>query len=733
LGITEKVFGWNDCFVVRCKMQAREKIVELLNGAAASITMLDVHDVSGVEEVQKTVDQIRSLAAGMEDTAAEARAAIGDAASKAIQVLQNVTAAGKDAAAVSIDSVTKAIMEMQEMVDHALQPPQIAPAAAPEAKPATLISEEDLPLVMDFVTEAAEHVETGEKALLAIEKNPGDKEAINQVFRSFHTIKGMAGFLNLTTIGSLAHAAENVLDMARKDKLSLTGSVADTILDAVDMMKKMIDELRSAAESQRPMAPQDGLDIMLRRLKDIVEGLSQAAAQPAPATPATAAPAAATAAPAAPMAEPAKCEAQTENAATVTPPAPAETTAPSASAAPAAATATARTAAATDEKIKVSTERLDLLINMVGELVTAQLMIADTVNSGNNGVDLGRKVGHQGKIVRELQELSMSMRMVPISGVFQKMSRLVRDLSHKAGKSVELVTIGEDTELDRSIVDNVSDPLVHMIRNSLDHGLEMPEERAKVGKVATGKVELRAFHQSGNIVIEIEDDGRGLNKDKILKKAIDNGIVQPGQELSEDEIFKLIFHAGLSTAEKITSVSGRGVGMDVVKKNVEALRGKVDIRSQLGKGTVFTIRLPLTLAVIDGQVVKVGSERYIVPLTSIVQSLRPEAKNISTVEGKGELALIRGELMPLIRLHQLFDVPDAQTDPAKALMMIVEEDGRKCGILVDDLLGQQQVVIKNLGGMLGRIAGVSGGAIMGDGHVCLILDVAGLMEASRKK
>jgi two-component system, chemotaxis family, sensor kinase CheA len=701
-------------------MQSKERLVELLNAAAASVTMLDASDLSGLTRVQETVSEIRSLAAGLDGAAAEARAAIGDSASRAMQVLGEVTAAGKDAAAGSIESVTKAIMEMQEMVDKALEPAPAPAAQTPvqEAKPASAaISEEDLPLVMDFIAEAAEHVETGEKALLAIEKNPTDKEAINQVFRSFHTIKGMAGFLNLTTIGSLAHAAENVLDMARKDKLSLTGLIADTILDAVDMMKKMIGSLRQAAESQTAIAPQDGLDAMLTKLKGIAEGRAPSEAPQPAAVPVAAAP----------VAAPVE-SVQTDQA----PATAAEVTQPAVQAAAPAASAARSTTS--DEKIKVSTERLDLLINMVGELVTAQLMIADTVNSGNNTiVDLGRKVGHQGKIVRELQELSMSMRMVPISGVFQKMTRLVRDLSHKAGKNVELVTVGEETELDRSIVDNVSDPLVHMIRNSLDHGLETPEERSKAGKAVTGKVELRAFHQSGNIVIEIEDDGRGLNKDRILQKAIDNGIVQPGQELSEDEVFKLIFHAGLSTAEKVTSVSGRGVGMDVVKKNVEALRGKVDIRSQLGKGTVFTIRLPLTMAVIDGQVVQVGSERYIVPLTSIVQSLRPEATNISTVEGRGEVALIRGELMPIMRLHRLFDVPGAQEDPAKALMMIVEEDGRKCGIMVDNLLGQQQVVIKNLGGMLGRIRGVSGGAIMGDGHVCLILDVAGLMEASRKK
>jgi len=265
-----------------------------------------------------------------------------------------------------------------------------------------------------------------------------------------------------------------------------------------------------------------------------------------------------------------------------------------------------------DEKIKVSTARLDNLINMTGELVIAQLMVSEQVNARTStDHTLNRKIGHQGKIIRELQELSMSMRMVPIASVFHKMARLVRDLSQKAGKNINFVTSGEETELDRSIVDKIADPLVHMVRNSTDHGVESAEDRVKAGKNPAGRIELRAFHQAGNIVIEIEDDGKGLDKDRVLKKAIDNGIVDPGQDLTDEEIFKLVFHAGLSTAQKITSVSGRGVGMDVVKKNIEALHGKIDISSTPGKGTTFTIRLPLTLAIIDGQIVTIGKGRYI--------------------------------------------------------------------------------------------------------------------------
>jgi two-component system chemotaxis sensor kinase CheA len=270
-----------------------------------------------------------------------------------------------------------------------------------------------------------------------------------------------------------------------------------------------------------------------------------------------------------------------------------------------------------------------------------------------------------------------------------------------------------------------------MVRNSVDHGIESLQQRAEAGKNPIGQVELRAFHQAGNIVIEIEDDGKGLDRERILKKAIDNGIVESGQDLSDEQVFKLIFHAGLSTAQKITSISGRGVGMDVVRKNIESLRGKIDISSIKGKGTIFTIRLPLTLAIIDGQIVKVGDDRYIIPINSIVQTHRPQANQLSSVQNRGEMVTMRGRLLPLVRLYNLFSTVPTTEDPTESLLVIVEEDGKKCCLLVDELLGQQQVVIKSLGEGLGKVKGVSGGAIMGDGKVSLILDIPGLMEVAQ--
>jgi chemotaxis methyl-accepting protein methylase/two-component sensor histidine kinase/chemotaxis signal transduction protein len=361
---------------------------------------------------------------------------------------------------------------------------------------------------------------------------------------------------------------------------------------------------------------------------------------------------------------------------------------------------------------------------MVGELVIAQSMVSqDLASFKNSDPRVERNIRHLDKITRELQDLSMSMRMVPVQGVFQKMARLVRDLSRKAGKEIELTIIGAETELDRNVVEAIADPLVHMVRNSIDHGIEPAEERVKARKSRVGQIELKAFHQGGNIVIQIQDDGKGLNREKILQKAIKNGIVKEGQDLSDEEIYKLIFHAGLSTAEKITDISGRGVGMDVVRKNIESLRGRVEIKSEPGRGSTFSISLPLTLAVIDGQIVSVGKEKFIIPTISLVQSIRPTKDQISTIYGKGEMIQVRGELVPMVRLGFLFGIEAKHDDPTEALVVIVADGKDRSCIMVDSLLGQQQVVIKSLGDYLGHIRGISGGAIMGDGNVSLILDI----------
>jgi two-component system chemotaxis sensor kinase CheA len=380
--------------------------------------------------------------------------------------------------------------------------------------------------------------------------------------------------------------------------------------------------------------------------------------------------------------------------------------------------------------IKVDTNKLDYLVDMVGEMVIAQSLVRHDPDLAIGAKPrLGRNLSQLARITDEVQRTAMSMRMIPVGQLFQKTSRLVRDLSRKASKQVELELFGEETELDRNIVEDLADPLMHMVRNSVDHGIETPDERTRNGKPATARVTLRAGHQAGQIVIQVSDDGRGLNQAKILRKAVEKGLVSAGTQLTEAEIFNLIFHPGFSTAEKITDVSGRGVGMDVVRKHVQKLRGRIDVLSRLGEGTTFLLKLPLTLAIIDGLVVGVGEQRYIVPIFAVREMLKPPEDSISTLQGRQEMALVRGSLLPLVRLHQRFGVKPRFENPWDSLLIVSESGGRQFCLMVDELIGKQEVVIKSLGETMANIAGVAGGAILGDGRVGLILDLEGLFGA----
>ncbi|MCF6282931.1 MAG: chemotaxis protein CheA [Candidatus Polarisedimenticolaceae bacterium] len=387
--------------------------------------------------------------------------------------------------------------------------------------------------------------------------------------------------------------------------------------------------------------------------------------------------------------------------------------------------------------IRVDINKIDTLINMVGELVITQSMLSML------GEDVEDKAGDREertrdgleqleRHTRELQESVMQIRMVPISFTFSRFPRLVHDLSSKMGKKIELEMTGENTEVDKTVIEKIGDPLVHLVRNSLDHGLEMPDERIAAGKPETGIVQLNAFHKGGNIVLEIRDDGRGLNRDKILSKAIEKGIVPEDHGLSDRQIYELIFMPGFSTADVVSDVSGRGVGMDVVRRNINELGGGIEIESTPGKGSAIIIRLPLTLAILDGQTVVVGNETYIVPLVSIVESIQVRGDQINRVVGQGETFKLRDEYLPVVRLHEVFDIADPKAKELdEGLLVVVEGEGRNCGLFVDDLLGQQQVVIKSLEANYGKVDGISGATILGDGSVALILDIQGLMRLAR--
>jgi len=383
--------------------------------------------------------------------------------------------------------------------------------------------------------------------------------------------------------------------------------------------------------------------------------------------------------------------------------------------------------------IRVGIDKIDDLINMVGELVITQSMLSMLGEDFNMTrlEKLQEGLIQLDRHTRELQESVMQIRMVPISFTFSRFPRMVRDLSEKLDKKIELVMHGENTELDKTVIEKIGDPLVHLVRNSVDHGIEMPEDRLAAGKPETGTIQLNAFHRGGNIVIEITDDGKGIDKDVILAKGIEKGLVEAGAKLSDQQIYDLLFNPGFSTAAEITDVSGRGVGMDVVKKNIMSLGGAIETHSVKGQGSIFSIRLPLTLAILDGQSVSVGSDNYIIPLVSIVESVQPKKESLNMVAGKGETYKLRDEYLPIIRIRDLFNVPDAKADDLEeGLLVVVEADGKRFGVFVDDLLGQQQVVIKSLESNYKRINGVSGATILGDGSVALILDIPSLIRMS---
>ena len=386
--------------------------------------------------------------------------------------------------------------------------------------------------------------------------------------------------------------------------------------------------------------------------------------------------------------------------------------------------------------IRVGIDKIDSLINMVGELVITQSMLSQLGEqevTENTLAALQEGLAQLAHNTRDLQENVMRIRMLPISFVFSRFPRLVRDISQKLGKQVELKILGEGTELDKTVMEKISDPMVHLVRNSLDHGLETPEQRKQSGKPEIGTVTLNAFHQGGNIVIEIMDDGRGLNTEKIREKAIANGLIDGNEELSDDDINELIFEPGFSTADEVSDISGRGVGMDVVRQNISSLSGSIEVVSTPGTGSTFTIRLPLTLAILDGQLVRIAEHTYIVPLITIVESLQIDTNKVSRVGKSLEVLRLRDEYIPILRLYQLFNHHDAITELDKALLVVVECDNQKVGLLVDDLLAQQQVVIKSLEANYQKVDGVSGATILGDGRVSLIVDIAGLTKMAGLK
>jgi two-component system chemotaxis sensor kinase CheA len=593
-----------------------------------------------------------------------------------------------------------------------------------EEKPAESI--QDQSLLNDFIIEATEYIDEIEVNILNLEQEPENKEFINAIFRPFHSIKGVASFLNLSVIRELAHKLENLLDKTRNDEMEVNPALIDVVLSGADALKIFVNQLKTDPQSGNKVPGNLDLGELEKQIKAVDEGKTipparkklgeilvddgiiqeeslQEYLKVCEKTPGK------------------KIGEILISEGKVTPKQISQ--------------ALRKQAEQTTEisSIRVDTHKLDDIIDMVGELVITQSMVqqglAVNVNTNRN---LMRDISQLFRITSALQRASTSLRMVPIKQTFQRMSRLVRDLSKSAGKLVFVELEGEDTEIDRNMVDEIYNPLVHMIRNSIDHGLEVPEERIREGKSEKGLIKLSAYHRGGSIVIEISDDGRGLNKQKLIEKAMKNRFLQSPEGLSDAEIFRLVFMPGLSTAEKVTDISGRGVGMDVVKQAIEKLRGKVEIESKTGQGTTFMISFPLTMAIIDGMIVKVGTERYILPTTAIRQALRPGRESYNNVVGRGETVTVMGQLLPLVRLYQLFGIEPEHKDPWEAICVVVEGGDRSKCLLVDKIVGKAEVVIKSLGESFKNVKGISGGAILGDGQVGLIIDPEGLFDFSER-
>ncbi len=635
-----------------------------------------------------------------------------------------------------------------------------------------------------FFQEAAEHTAGMEAGLLGLADRPADEETLNAIFRGAHSIKAGAGTFGFEAVARFTHQLESLLDDLRSGKVSISSPLIDLLLRAVDFLKELLDA-----------AARGDVEAHSEAMNPILDALGAARGSPGPGRQAPGESATGSAAPQSrreylitfephpelfrmgldpflvlrdlsalgtvvkveadlsrlpPLAilDPETCYlgwklrlassaglpevrdvfAFVEDLATVSvqlSPAVAE---------PAlAAVGKASRRSSHESSIRVSTEKVDHLIDLVGELVIAQSMATQIMNTFRPDMlaRLREAVADMERFTRELQERVMSIRMLPIGTIFSRFPRLVHDVAASLEKQVTLEVSGEDTELDKGVVEQIADPLTHLVRNAVDHGIELPEQRRQAGKPAEGTVRLSAYHQGGNVIVEVTDDGRGLDLERIRQKGVDRGLIAAGEELSEDQVAALIFRPGFSTAQVVSDLSGRGVGMDVVRKGVEALNGSVTFSSRPGEGSCFRVKLPLTLAVLDGLLLKVGSQTYVLPLVSIAESIQPGREQVRDVAGRGEVIVVRKDPLPLLRLHRLFGVPDAITDPSRGLAVIVEHEGRHLALLVDELVGQQQVVIKSLETHFRKVEGIMGATILGDGHAALILDIAGIVEMSR--
>jgi len=592
------------------------------------------------------------------------------------------------------------------------------PASPPPPPMPSIVDDTDDDLFMDFINEANEYVVTLESLMLDLEQSPNDLSLINEIFRPFHTLKGVSGFMGLNKINHISHEAENILDKARNGKLAIIPETSALIFKTIDLIKRILTHLSVANKveqaSEQEVESIVGLLQMAAAGKavSLEEGVIPQAipsiAQPQVSTPETS-----TSKPVVSSSAP--------------PPSPPKPVAATPKADQTGEGGADRTTKQAEENVRVKTEKLDFLIDMVGELVISYNLFDQDKNILNIFEhEFLKKKSQLHRVISDLQKASMALRMIPISATFTKMKRVIRDYTAQHKKTIDLVLVGEETEIDRNMVDSLYEPLMHMIRNSCDHGIESAEERSEFGKSPKGTITLSAYHKGNNIVIEVKDDGKGLDKEKILKKAIDKGLVKENVQLTENEIFKLVLLPGFSTMEVVSTVSGRGVGMDVVVQAINMLGGNVEIISEFHKGTIFRIALPLTLAIIEGMLVKVSGELYIIPIANIRRFLKPDATILNSIMNKAETVMVEGNLIPIVRLNRKFKFVPQYEDLKDCTLIIIETNEKTFSIAVDELLTIQSVVVKTLGEKFKDVDGIAGATIMGDGKVGLILDVSKL-------
>ncbi len=608
---------------------------------------------------------------------------------------------------------------------------------------------EDQELLEGFLAETTELLEKLDDDLITLEKSSDDTDLMNRIFRSIHTIKGASSFLGFDLLVKVAHKTEDVLNRLRKGELVVNPEIMDVILEATDLVKLLVSDIKAGEIQERET--EGTIAKLLPFLSDNAGAAQKAAAPPVAPPPAAAEveqekPAEAPAVEAAPTQPPPETPAELPPSS----PAPSESV-PVPSPKPTAAVAPKKNPAppkpaeskgddlSDSSTVRVDVKRLDDLMNQVGELVLERnrmIQINQDLQQGDADrpdfhEEFGKLTKRMSFVTSELQMQVLKMRMIPVEKVFKKFPRIVRSMSRDLGKEVDLQIFGEETELDRSVVDEIGDPLIHLIRNAMDHGLESPEERVAAGKSRTGTLVLAAVHEGNQIIISIKDDGRGIDTDRVGRKAIEKGLLTEEQlaALSQREMFDLIFLPGFSTKEKATDLSGRGVGMDVVKTNIKKLNGLIEIKSEKGQGSEFILRLPLTLAIIQSLLVEVEGEVYSIPLSSVLETIRVDQRKFHMIGGQ-EVLKLRDMVLPLIRLQKVFNVQQRNEVEDFCYVVVVGAADKRMGLVVTRLVGQQEVAIKSLGNYLANIPGIAGSTILGDGRVTLIVDPVGMIEGN---